>query len=273
MSSSRRPTRDFWKEYGRALAGALIFAYPLLMTMEMWWLGMYLDRARLALFISVFVPILILLSRYSGFRKTFSWFEDIVDAFVALTAGLLIAAIFLYIFGILDADMSQNEIIGKLAILTVPGSLGAIIASKNLGSKDRNPEDEIHSSYQGELFIMVAGAIFLAFNVAPTEEVTLIAFKMNFGDSVILMLLSLLIMYALVYSLDFRGQHPAGDRYMLILSLNFTVTGYALALLVSAYVLWTFGRFDDMGLDQIITTTVVLGFPAGLGASTARLII
>ena len=35
----------------RAFGGAIIFGIPLLMTMEMWFLGFYLDRGRLLLFL------------------------------------------------------------------------------------------------------------------------------------------------------------------------------------------------------------------------------
>src|SRR5690606_14614623 len=42
---------EFWQDMARAFGGALIFAFPLLMTMEMWWLGLYLARYKLALFV------------------------------------------------------------------------------------------------------------------------------------------------------------------------------------------------------------------------------
>jgi uncharacterized membrane protein len=55
--------------------------------------------------------------------------------------------------------------------------------------------------------------------------------------------------------------------------LRFTVVGYALALLVSAYVLWTFGRYDSGAFGVHVMEAIVLGFPAALGAAAARLII
>jgi uncharacterized membrane protein len=42
---------------------------------------------------------------------------------------------------------------------------------------------------------------------------------------------------------------------------------------VSAYVLWTFGRFDGEAPALVLTQAVVLGFPASLGAAAARLIL
>lgn len=264
----------FWKSFGRALAGALIFSFPLLMTMEMWWLGMYLESHRIVLFMLVLLPALVGLSRYSGFRRTSRWLEDGIDAVVAFVAGVLTSATFLALFGVIGPGMSMDEIIGKVTILSVPASMGAVIASKELGRSDENREERERTGYGGELFIMAAGALFLAFNVAPTEEMILIAYKMSHFHTIALVLISLLIMHLFVYSLEFKGQHegPEGST-RLRLALHFTVAGYALSLFVSAYVLWTFGRLDGMALPEMITTVAVLGFPAALGAATARLVV
>ena len=35
------------------------------------------------------------------------------------------------------------------------------------------------AGYGGQLFLMAAGALFLSFNVAPTEEMVLIAYMMS----------------------------------------------------------------------------------------------
>ncbi len=40
-------------------------------------------------------------------------------------------------------------------------------------------------------------------------------------------------------------------------------------LIVSAYMLWSFGRFDGAGLQDAATMIVVLGFPAAIGAASA----
>ena len=100
MSAVETGNANFRTNYARALAGALIFAFPLLMTMEMWWFGMYMDRFRLALFILLFLPLLTGLSRYSGFRETINWYDDSIDALVAFSAGVIVAVVFLLVFGI-----------------------------------------------------------------------------------------------------------------------------------------------------------------------------
>jgi uncharacterized membrane protein len=51
------------------------------------------------------------------------------------------------------------------------------------------------------------------------------------------------------------------------------VVGYAVVLLVSVYVLWTFGRTEGLDGFETIRATVVLGFPASIGAAAARLLL
>ncbi|RYG35281.1 MAG: DUF2391 family protein, partial [Burkholderiales bacterium] len=48
--------------------------------------------------------------------------------------------------------------------------------------------------------------------------------------------------------------------------------GYGTCLLLSAMVLWTFGRLDGLSLQQALERIIVLAFPAALGAGAARLI-
>ncbi|CAN7555305.1 DUF2391 family protein [Phenylobacterium sp. LjRoot225] len=48
MSVDAANEESYGRGLARAVAGALIFSFPLLMTMEMWQLGFYMDRLRLA---------------------------------------------------------------------------------------------------------------------------------------------------------------------------------------------------------------------------------
>ena len=55
----RGTTRRFATGLARAVGGAVIFAIPLLMTMEMWALGFTLEPLRLALFLALGLPLLV----------------------------------------------------------------------------------------------------------------------------------------------------------------------------------------------------------------------
>lgn len=274
-AAAKAATRAFLIGLARAFAGALIFSLPILMTMEMWWLGFSMESWKLALLLVLTIPLLIGLSHYMGFEETFGWKDDALDAFAALAVGFFAGAISLALFSVIQFDMSAEEIIGKVSIQAVPGSIGAMFAQAELGGSNRNQEDKKrHTGYFGEIFIMAAGALFLAFNVAPTEEIMLIALQMSGWHSIALVLVSILVMHAFVYSLEFHGTAAIPEetpRWSVF--LRYTVVGYAVVLLMSAYMLWTFGRIDGLAAGQVMAFLVVLGFPAAVGAAAARLIL
>jgi putative integral membrane protein (TIGR02587 family) len=258
---------------GRAFGGATVFSLPLLMTMEMWWLGFYMSRLRLALFLVVLIPFLTMLSHYRGFEKTVGWIDDLLDGLVAYGVAFAAAAVTLSVFGVLHRSMPLDEIVGKLALQAVPGSIGALLGRSQLGGRDEQ-EREVRESYGFEIFLMVVGGLFLALNVAPTEEIQVIAFRISLWHVLALIVLSLAAMHAFVYFLEFRGGHHIPEQASRLgLFLRYTVAGYAVCLLVSLYVLWTFGRTDGVAAQQALAMGLVLSFPASLGAASARLIL
>jgi putative integral membrane protein (TIGR02587 family) len=267
--------RDFWIGVGRAFAGALIFAAPILMTMETWDLGSYVDPIRLTILLVVMIPVLVLLNRYSGFRKAGALTDWIADAFVAMLVAAVAAALVLSIFGVINADMPLRELIGTVALQAVPGSFGATLARAQLGGGD--PEDNPDApapGYGSELFLMMAGALFLSFNIAPTEEVYLIAYKMNEWQKLGLVLASVCLMHAFVYEFEFKGGHePEPGAGFISIFFRYTVAGYILVSAVNLYILWTLGRLDGVGVSEIVGSVVVLSFPGALGAAVARLIL
>jgi putative integral membrane protein (TIGR02587 family) len=259
----------------RAFAGAIIFALPLLMTMEMWWLGFYMVRLRLTLLLVLLLPLLVGLAYHAGFEESFTWRHAMVSAAVAYAVGFSAAVAVLAMLAVIGRGMSADEILGKILLQSVPGSFGALLARSLLGEHKAEERERGRSErYAGEIFLMAVGALFLAFNVAPTEEIVLIAYQMTHWHALILIGVSLVMMHAFVYALGFRGQSsiPSGTPAWSMF-LRFTVVGYAVVLLISVYVLWTFGRADGMAVDKIVMMTVVLGFPAALGAAAARLLI
>ena len=264
--------RAYAKDLARGFGGALIFGFPLLMTMEMWRFGLYLDRPRLAVFIGLSLPLLYGLAKYAGFSRHRGLRHDLLDAFGALAVGFVTSGVLLALFGVLTPDATADEIAGKLALQAMPAAVGALLARRQLagaGGKDDGDEDD--ASYFGEVFLMAAGALFLAFNVAPTEEMILIAYKMSPWHTLALAVLSIALLHAFVYSVGFAGQE-AHDRPWVAFA-HYTLVGYGVALVVSLYVLWTFGRTDGQAVAELVSTTVVLAFPAALGAAAARLLV
>ena len=275
-----RTNRKFLTGLGRAFGGALLFSLPLMMTMEMWWLGFYMDRLRLALLVLVSVPLLTTLSYYSGFEDAFDLKDELVDGFVAYAVGFVASGTILGLFALITPGMSLDEIIGKIALQAVPGAIGAVLATSQLGGstndedEDGDEDNEPGGNYYAELFIMVVGALFLALNVAPTEEMILISYKMTEWHALALVVASLVVMHGFVYAVEFQGQEAIPEETpQWQVFLRFTVVGYALALGASFFMLWTFGRTDGLGFDAAVIATLVLGFPAAVGAAAARLIL
>lgn len=272
----RGATHHFGVGLARAVGGAMIFALPILMTREMWSLGFYMNRVRLAILIVVTLPLLVGLSHFSGFEDTFDFVEDLVDALVAYAVGFVTAAVILLLLGVLGSGQSLDEIVGKLALQAVPGSIGALLAQSTFGQRSEEHEEkrERPSGYWSQIFLMGVGALFLAFNIAPTEEIVLLAYLMTPWHIAGLALLSIFAMHAFVYAVDFSGGHELAQGHgMWSVFLRYSVVGYAVALLISAYLLWTFGRVDATSLHESVTTVLVLAFPASIGAAAARLIL
>jgi putative integral membrane protein (TIGR02587 family) len=269
--------RKFLIGVARAFAGAIIFALPMLMTMEMWWIGFTIDPWRLVLLLIIQVPLLTALSHISGFKETQGWIDDLLDAGVAIAVGAIAATVILFVFSVIDFDTTMDETIGKVAIQTFPASIGAMLARKQLSGSDEDDRQSDRgnpTTYSGEMFLMAVGALFLGLNVAPTEEMVLLSFMMSPWHEIGLVGLSLAGMHAFVYAVEFRGgPKPLPGTSFWSLFLRFTVAGYALVLVVCLYLLWTFGSTDGAGIQEMVSAVVVLGFPCALGAAAARLIL
>ncbi|THV10657.1 TIGR02587 family membrane protein [Rhizobium rhizophilum] len=276
----RERVNRFLVGIARGVAGALLFSIPMLMTMEMWFLGFYMERERLLLLLVLNLPLLIGLSHRIGFEHTATWRESARDAIVAYGMGVLASALILVLLGVITVDMAPREWVGMVAVQAVPASIGALLGRSQLSMRDEEdgeedePGDAAETSYATELFMMAVGALFLSLNLAPTEEMILLAHKMTAWHALALLTLSIFLMHGFVYALAFRGSHsleegtPGWHAF-----IRFTLPGYVVALAVSLYALWTFGRLDDLGSAQAILTVVVLSFPAAIGAAAARLIL
>ncbi|MBW4656796.1 MAG: TIGR02587 family membrane protein [Kaiparowitsia implicata GSE-PSE-MK54-09C] len=268
---AERHTAKLTTSISRAFGGALIFSMPVLMTMEMWDLGFVIERPRLLLLLAASFPLMMFLSHYSGFEGTWGWQEDLRDVLIAYGVATLMAGSALLSLGVLQFDMSAEDFAGKIAIQIIPGALGALLARSQFGdeSKDAEGDDTLLS----ELGVMAAGALFLSLNVAPTEEMRLIAYKMTAFHTAALVPITLLVMHAFVYASGFSQKNSRNKLTSRSAFLKFTVPGYALSLIVASYLLWTFSHFDGLSIEQAMRVSIVLGLPASIGAAAARIIL
>lgn len=267
----------FWIALARAFGGAVIFSLPLAMTAEMWEIGATIPPERLLALLAGSFPLLVGLSYIAGFEDTLNLLDDALDAVVALGIGLAAGALLLWLFGALSPGVPLDEAVGKVALQAVPGAIGALLSRSQLhasGDEARESLRRQEESYGTELFTMVIGALFLALNIAPTEEIQMIAQRLAEWHLLLLMGFSLVAMHGFVYALEFRGSTgaPPGAS-VLALALRFTVPGYLLALVISLLALWVFGRTQGLSAEPLLAIVLVLGLPAALGAAAARLVL
>ena len=245
------------------------------MTMEMWQLGFTMARLPLALFVVVMMPVLFGLEYYTGFKDSTTVLDELADAAVAYGVGLVASAMVLALFNLISPDEPLSSIVGKVALQAVPASFGAMLSGSQFGAQgaaERRHKRDV--GFGGILFLMAVGALFLAFNVAPTEEMVLIAARMTNWHGIALAIASLIVMHGFVYAASFRGAPDRSEgTTRTALFFRYTVPGYAIALVVSTYVLWTFGRYEGHTTTTMIMQAVVLGFPASIGAAAARLVV
>lgn len=272
-AAMRRNTRTFLVNSGRAAGGALVFALPMLMTAEMWDLGLAMDRLRLAAFVLLSVPILTALSHFIGFERTSGWRDAALDAAYALAVGALIGAALLAALAVFRPPPTLDQAVGQVAVQSVPAAIGALLARSQFGSEPARPPAEAGPPYVGEMVLMGVGALFLGLNIAPTDEVMALAARMTPWHAIAVVGLSLAAMHGFVYVVGFRGGsvHSA-DLPWQAAFLRFTLPGYVVAAAVSLLTLWVFGGLDG-GFDQGVSAMVALGLPCAIGAAAARLIV
>ncbi len=243
------------------------------MTMEMWQLGFAMDRMRLVGLLIVSFPMLIALSHFAGFEPTFCLTDDILDVLAAFAVAIISAGVVFTLLGVLAPGQSLDAIIGKLAVISFPGAIGALLADKQLDTDEKQPREHA-GTYLARLFIMTIGALFVALNVAPTEEIMLIAFQIAPWQTITLAIISLAMLHALLFWIDFSGREKRrGEQGFWSILLRYSIVGYALCCLTSFALLWVFGRTNGVGLTEMTEFVVVLAFPAALGAGLAGLVV
>src|SRR5690606_32823906 len=117
---------------------------------------------------------------------------------------------------------------------------------KNLDEKTgKNGDKDVHRSDKlGVAVLALCGSIIVGGNVAPTEEVLMIAVEVDPAHVLIMALLSILLSAIILSFIDFKGGYrEKPDNFIYHLTFD-TCVCYVVALAASAFVLWFFGRFE-----------------------------
>jgi len=263
------------REYGRGVAGGLIFSLPLLYTMEVWWTGFVASPARLLTCVGATYVLLFGYNHYAGLRRDASWWEVAIDSVEEMGLGLLLAGLVLWLLGRVTTEQPAAEVLGVVVLEAMTVAIGVSVGTAQLGASDDKEEKpgEEATTFGGQLVVAFCGAVLFAANVAPTEEILMIAAEISAARAVGLALLSMAFGGGVLYFTEFRGarRHAPAEGHLAVFAG--TVVTYAVALAASALILWFFGRFDGASALVCLMQTVVLGVADALGASAGRLLL
>lgn len=183
QSRNNKPLKESLQEYARGIAGALLFSFPLLYTMEVWWAGYMAQPFHLiAIMLATFL-LLLGYNRYAGMRAGTSWRDIIIDSVEEIGIGLTISFAALLMLNRIQLSMSLTEIMGKVVIEAMAVSIGVSIGTAQLGAGEEEKEESHENARgaQGEkassedkmalIVLSLCGSILIGGNIAPTEEV------------------------------------------------------------------------------------------------------
>ncbi len=264
------------REYARGLAGGLLISLPMLYTMEMWWAGFLATPVRLLAGLVATFGLLILYNFFSGLRRDAGIVEIAIDSVEEMGLGLLGAAGLLWLIGRIDASMETMEIVGKIVVEGMVMSIAVSVGTAQLGGNAAEDDQEQPGYRDHEpwrhLALAACGALLVAANVAPTEEIQVLGAELPLAKLLGIATLSFLIGAVILHYSDFTSSVSGRDAGVMAV-VRGTTQSYAVALLLSAAVLWFFGRFNDESAAAVCAQTIVLGFAAMLGASAGRLLL
>lgn len=305
--SPRKPTRtkertnsESLEEYGRGVAGGLIFSLPLLYTMEVWWAGSIAHPYRLLVYILATFVLLLGYNRYAGLRRDASMTEVAIDSVEAIGIGISLATLVLFLLGRISFEMPIGQAVGLIVIQAMTVAIGVSVGTAQLGAggeedeglgeasaseprqgsnkgtgnnteKNRPKEKDVH--FGGQMVLAFLGAVLFSANLAPTEEIVIVAIETSWQRLMGLAVLSLFIAFLVLHYSDFKGasEFVRADHPTVI--LLGTVLTYAIALGVAALILFFFGRFDGVTMFTALAQTVTLAVAGTLGASAGRLLL
>lgn len=276
-----RSVRDSVGEYGRGIAGGLLFSLPLLYTMEVWWQGFLAYPEKILGYLAMTFVLLLGYNRFAGVREDVSWVEVVMESVEELGIGVILSALVLYLIGQISAETSRGEVVGKVALEAAMVAIGVSIGTAQLGAGEGAGRDQgmtgsgrrIHHASASDLIVGFCGAVVVAGNVAPTEEIPMIATETDSWKLVLLALLSMAVAAMILFFANFVGSPRYHEVEAIEELLAITGVTYAVAAAASAAMLWFFGRFDGHALATNVSQVVVLAFPAVVGASAGRLLL
>jgi putative integral membrane protein (TIGR02587 family) len=277
MNRKARPSRtvgESFREYGRGVAGGLLFSLPLLYTMEVWFAGFLMPPHRQLAYVLFALVLLLGYNRYAGLHPDTTWTEVAIDSIEEMGIGLLVSAAVLLLIGRLSREQDASEMIGRIVVEAVTVAIGVSVGTAQLGADERTGmKGRDEGSIGGQLTLALCGAVLFAANIAPTEEIVLIGIELSGVHLALLGVGTMVLATLVLYFSDFLGARRWARAEGPFAMFKGAVVTYAVGLVASAAILWVFGRFDGMGAAAIAGQTVALAVASTVGASAGRLLL
>lgn len=290
-----------WIEEFRAIlrgaAGSFLFGIPLLYTVEVWAIGSATDAVRLLVVQAVTFVVVLLLTQIEGFRRSLSInpIETVLESIEALGIGIICAAIALLLLRRITLDTPLSEALGKLIFEGVPFSLGVTLARSTLERRRPSQRRTLEAdsllpqaaaetlrstvgSALGDTLVdidaTIIGAIVIAFSIAPTEEISMIASDLPPLWLLLVMAASLIISYIIVFASGFTDRGARAKRGLLLSPLAETLVAYIVVLTASALMLIFFQQLTGSDpWQEWLSDIIVLGLPASVGGAAGRILV
>lgn len=288
----------------RAASGGMLFGIPLLYTMEVWWVGSSTEPFRLLAILALTFVLVATLNRTSGFRQTVDvrMRDALMDAVEALAVAVVSVAAVLFLLREITFETPRADALGKIAYESTPFAVGIGLAAHFL-RRGRAEADEGESGGEqssgtggtapderpatsdapdrginatvADVGATLIGALFVGFNIAPTDEVPMIAAAMGGWWFVALIAATLLISYCIVFEAGFSNEEQRRKQPGILQHpVTETVASYLLSLVAAALMLWFFQRFSSgEPWDVRLGYVLVLGLPAAVGGAAGRLAV
>lgn len=123
----KRPIEKSLREYGRGIAGGMLFSLPLLYTMEVWFHGFIAEPLHFVLTMLVTFVTLLGYNRYAGLRQDSGWSEIFEDSVEELGIGLVVSTLVLLLIGQIGPGVSLAEALGKIVLQSLTVAIGVSI--------------------------------------------------------------------------------------------------------------------------------------------------
>lgn len=285
---------DNWRQEAEEIvsgaSGGFLFGIPLLYTMEVWFIGSYVQPAILFSILGITFIIILLLNSIEGFRTRES--ENlpgaIAETIETLAIGMTCSLLMLVILQRIDWQTPLTEILGKIIFEGVPFSLGVAFSRSLLsddGEADREPNrpqsprksdrSSLWRDTSADLAATLIGALFIAFSIAPTDEIAVLAASASPSWLLIIMMVSPTISYGIVFAANFTNRDRRRQQQGLFQSPQAeTIISYLVSLIAGMLMLWFFQKitFGDPWFIWL-RYGIILALPASIGGAAGRLAV